>query len=225
MFFSCLNAKKKDFILEIDGEQIVCEENPSGIFANIQLKKGNHLLHLRKRTYYDTPLWYLNIINPLYIIWQLKFIFAGKLGYDENFSAITIAFESSGKQAERIELVSKKISNVHPDGMYYTLNCEQYSGVKKVVFSKSSMEKASIMRYKLTRILSVLLYLIISSAICLLNFIKGTINGTEALIFCLVDVWICSTPIARTVFEKSVAENLWDTKVHRGRLASRKPPE
>lgn len=208
MFFSCLGAKKRDFVLEIDGEQIVCEENPSGIFANIELKKGNHLLYLRKKTYYDTPLWYLNIINPLYIIWQLKFIFAGKLGYDENFSAIKIAFVSNGEHTERIELVSKKISNAYPDGRYYTLNCEQYSDIKNVVFSKPLMDKTSIMRYKLTRILSVLLYLIVSCTVCLLDFIKGTIVSTDALMFCLVNVWICSTPIVRTILEKSVAENL-----------------
>lgn len=208
MFFSCLNAKKKDFVLEIDGVQIVCEENPCGIFANVKIKKGKHLLFLRKKTYYDTPLWYLNIINPLYLILQLKFLFAGKLGYDEKFSAIKISFESKGEPTERIELASKKIQNIYPDGMYYTLVCEQYSGIKKVVFSNSSMDKISIRRYKMTRILSVLLYLIVSSTICLLNFINETIGGTEALMFCLINVWVCSTPIMRAAFEKSVAENL-----------------
>lgn len=205
VFFGCRNARKKDFILEIDGQQIVCEENPSGIFANIKLEKGNHLLHMRKRTHYDTPLYYFNIINPLYIIWQLKFIHSEKLGYDENFSAIKIDFQSNGNQAERVELVYKKV-NINTNGTYYTLSCERYSGIKKVIISKLSMDKTKIMRYKLTRILAVSFYMVIAFWLCLSSYIEGISSGTESLIFCLLVFLVCLTVIIRTIFEKSVEE-------------------
>lgn len=215
MFFSCQNAKKKDFIIEIDGKRVFCQESPSGIFANIELEKGKHILSVRKRTCYDTPLWYLNIINPLYVIWQLKFMYSSKLGYDEKFSAIEISFKCNGDNTERIELDFEKIVSDYLNGEYYKLCCERYAGIKNVVISELKMDKSKIMRCKLTRILAVLLYMIISCGLCLSSFLKGSSSGTVTLIFCLLNAWICLTVVFRAAFEKSVSENLAQAKKYK----------
>ena len=216
MFFSCKNAIQRAFVLEIDGKRVSCQENPSGIFANVELKKGKHLLRLRRRTFFDTPLYYLNIINPLYFIWHSKYLNAQKAGYDEDFSAIEIEFWIDDEQAGRIELSSEKITNIYV-GMYHTLRCEQYSGIKKVNISNPAMDKIKVMRYRLTRVLSVLFYMLIFSILALLGFIEGIISTTETLVFCFLNLCINSINIFCAIAEKSVSQNLMQAKANKKR--------
>ncbi len=215
MFFVCQNAKKKDYILKVDGEIVTCEESPAGLFANFELEKGEHILRFEKRTFYDTPFWYLNIINPLYFIYKQKFIDREKIGYDENFSAIEIVFQCSGKQTERIELMYEKRVNYYPNGKYDFILCERYSGIKNVKISNPSMDKIAIMRYKRTAILSQLFFMTIICGLCISSCVSEICGWLEALLVSLIIICLCSSAVVHIVLEKSVAENLRQFKSKR----------
>ena len=219
MFFTCNNSKKDEFICTLDGNLIKCENSPSGFYANIELEAGLHTLTIMKKTFFDTPLYYLNILNPLYFIYALKFIDGAKLGYDENYCAISVSFKSESENKARLNFDFKQKEHYIPNGKYCEILCQSYSGIKNVSVSDVPMDALKVRRYKLTRILSTLFYALILISLGILACIDGITNYLTMIIVSLIISLCCMIIIGRTLTEKSVKDNMRKnpTKRHNNR--------
>lgn len=93
--FTYYNAKKMTLISEIDGVEAGCRISGSEPTACVELDvpTGQHVLTVTKRTWYDSPLCFLNIINPIFYLWQLKFFDHRDLYNSERFSSVAVSFD------------------------------------------------------------------------------------------------------------------------------------
>ena len=157
---------------------------------------------IEKCTWFDTPLCYLNIINPLFYLWQIKYSSIGHIGYDESYAALKIHF-CLKQENSSLSLILNKESI---DDCYYVYNFQYVSsnGLKISSIENKSMDLKKILRYKLTYILSNLFYGLFLDLIFLLDVINNKEEVFDNIVFMAIITLFSAISIYRTIKLKSV---------------------
>ncbi len=196
------NYNKKRFTCAFDTLRVSIKSISDSVSTEIDLKDGCHTLVVEKCTWFDTPLCYLNIINPLFYLWQIKYSSIGHIGYDESYAALKIHF-CLKQENSSLSLILNKESI---DDCYYVYNFQYVSsnGLKISSIENKSMDLKKILRYKLTYILSNLFYGLFLDLIFLLDVINNKEEVFDNIVFMAIITLFSAISIYRTIKLKSV---------------------
>lgn len=185
--FECQNINPTQIYCTIDGVSFKCSKTKKGIVAQLTLNPGKHCLIVKKRTLYDTSLCYLNALNPIFFFYQWECIFnRAVLAYDESHAEIKIQIDIKEDVDASIVLDCKKtyISN----SMYssYSFICLNYDNMEIDETIKLNASKISIKRFKISNILSILFFSILTIIVSLIEIILHKSNIGFSVISCCV---------------------------------------
>ncbi len=206
--FTCKNATKHKIICSIDNRKLKCKTINNSAQANVWIDAGTHTLTVTKRIFYDSILCYLNILNPIFYFFQLRFLGRKYLGYDESFASVKLSFSTKNQNDATIELNLDRKEIFDPSGQFYCISKMNTSGIENVCFQQLSMNKKYINRFKLIRIASALLYMLFFDILCAFEYISGNENFLESLIFCCLISAFSINIVWRTIKIKSVRDTI-----------------
>ena len=176
-------------------------------WAILPVAEGTHYLTLIKRTFYDTPLCYLNILNPIFYLWQIRFSWRWNAGYDMGYASSEVSFELSeeGTPSLQISLVEHEIDE---HSSYYTFSCKSNGALKILRDAKKMMSSVMVKRFRLTHIMSAAFYWLLLNFLCILDCIQGDTSVTAAGLFFLLSTAFSSGIAYRSAKLKSVYDTI-----------------
>ncbi|MBR4116730.1 MAG: hypothetical protein IKK65_01450 [Clostridia bacterium] len=176
MYIECVNFRSSKIVCKIDNIQVNLTNNHGKCYANLELHKGKHLVTVANRSLFSTPFCYLNIINPVFYICQLRFLEHKTLENHNPFPLTKIIFNITDENNSRIIFNSSTSKDVD--------NIKSY-GIDIIYIEKDNVDNLQMKRYKITHIFSTLFYMV---GLSLLSFMEGFSNGNieENVLFCLL---------------------------------------
>lgn len=210
--FESRHPKHTRLTYQIDGQLVLCKKLAEDVSAaDIVVTNGEHTLFVTKQTWYDTPLCYLNVINPVFFLYHLKFL-SRTLCYDESFAAQEITFSVRDPNKElylQTELLTKRVKG--KGGEEYLQNeivCKKAENAKILRRSGRRMPVESVRRFKLVRILSAAVYALLLNTLCICGLIQQGGSAIAVLLFCLFLSVFSGEMVYRAATSKSVEERI-----------------
>ncbi len=207
LVFRCRRFLKNRIKCQINLTEIKCNYKNNIISSVIKIHEGlQYVLTIKKRTWYDTWLCYLNVFNPFFFLWNWKFFSVKPLGYDKSFAAVSISFSTCNCDEACIEVSLHRKETTEPIGYYYTLNLERSYGIENVSISNLPMDAKQIRRFKLTHIFSTLFYELAILILCIVAHISGVLIFWQTLFLVFSSVIHSIISIYRYLTIKGVKE-------------------
>jgi len=185
--FECQNINSTQIYCTIDGVPFKCNKAKAGIVAQLTLNPGKHCLIVKKRTLYDTSLCYLNVFNPIFFFYQWKCIFnRDVLAYDESHAEIKIQIDIKENIDASLVLDCKKTYILNSMYSSYSFMCSNYDNIEIEETIKLNASIASIKRFKISNILSILFFSILTITLSLIEIILHKSNIGPYVISCCI---------------------------------------
>lgn len=177
VYITFRNLRNCKIFCKIDNQEIKLENDKFGnSFAELKLLEGKHSLIIAQRSWYSTPICYLNIINPIFYIWQLRFFEYRLPKFNNSFKVTKFTFEIFDEKNASLTFQRLLIHDTKDfDFLYYT------NGIKNVSVDKKLTDLLQKKRYTITHIFSSIFYMIFLNSLCILNFHE---NVLSTLLFC-----------------------------------------
>ena len=173
MHIKILNIHKNRLVYKVDGQ---CVKIASNTYTDIPLAVGKHRLEVIRKTMYNSPLCYFVVLNPLFFIWQIRFL--EHRGLPKNrFSLVRVEFEVQDAENTTLFLVVKQNLN--------EIECTQKEGIKNCVVHKPTPDTVQWRRCKKTHICSSVLYMLVFN---ILGIIDGILEAQvwSTILFCVL---------------------------------------
>ena len=183
--FSFNNAKKWNLVAKVDDKKLVCEQKSFyTVRAKHDLPIGSHTLSIKKKSLYDTPLCYLNILNPLFYLWQLKYFHRSKLAQHDGFSETIIHFYVRDTTTCHLELQFHNNDALSSSQALPPISCSSSPNIEKIKIASAVNDSKPLVRCKWTHVLSAILYALFFNFIAILNAVTTTNDILNTILFC-----------------------------------------
>ncbi len=140
-------------------------------YIALNLIKGKHILHLKRKTLYNLLFCYLNIFNPIFYIWEIMFLEHREEEFKKSFSIFEIEFELLSQKAPYIILDFNSVIR------YDDLVINSRKQTADILLKK---------RFKITVIGSSILFMLFFNILSILNYLQSNFNLSVAAIFCVL---------------------------------------
>lgn len=169
LFLEIQNHNKKGMAYTVDGGKRRRLPKKELIEKEIELDEGSHTLVLEKRTWVDTPLCYLNMINPWLYLWQFKFSNSIFRHFNSVFSELEISFEATEQNAEVTLCLQENPLGERSKGEFKCLSANR---LKNAAIKENGTNLKKVRRYKRTYLLLNLFYMLLLSFFLLADMVK-----------------------------------------------------
>lgn len=202
------NCFVKRSICILDGKCLDLQKQSNDCFGtSINISKGYHKLTVIKKSFYDNCLCYLNIINPVFFFWQLKFLSRWHLGYDETSASVNIDFFVENDNDSifiELELQKNELVTDKACGNYYSINCKKINNAKNATIVKNFSDRKIAKRFKIVHCASAVFYTVLLLLVSFLKLFNDNSVDYAILIFMFSLILFCINICYRTINTKSI---------------------
>lgn len=203
----CYHYRYDKLTYIIDDTEMSYNKSKEFDLIRIEISNRTHSLKIIRKTQYESILCFLNIINPLFYFYHLKFFSRWHKGYDESFAGIEVQFQPLNLN-DNVDFCARvqqdQLSDQEGNNYYkYFIVLDKPFNAKYIQVRNLKMSQKLIRRFKIVHIFSAALYGIIFNILgAIALFQKDKIY--ETLLFCLFVTLFSINMIVRTLNLKSL---------------------
>lgn len=181
LLIKCLNVGSRKIICELDGAIFRFNKPIKGsAYVELPLDDGIHNLLLKKSSIYNTLVCYLNVINPIFFIWQLRFLEHRDIVIEKEFALIEMKFETRKKREESVVFAFSERKDRETARF---LTCVRMNKLYNVLITNKKVDYKQVSRYKITNILSSIFHTVLLNILSVISYINNEHSLSVTLLF------------------------------------------
>ena len=203
----CYHCKYDKLTYIIDDTKISYNKTKEFDLVRMEISNRIYCLKIIRKTQYESLLYFLNIINPIFYFYHLKFLSRWHKGYDESFAGVEVQFKPLNLSDDvnfcaRVQ--QDQLSDQEGNNYYkHSITLDKPSNAKHIQIRNLKMPQKLIRRFKIVHIFSAALYGILFNVLGAIALFQED-KVYEILLFCLFITLFSINMIVRTLNLKSL---------------------